>query len=316
MQLQLIDSNGSVIQTVKTNNKGFYKFKIYAAGDYVVRQVTPSGFIQTTPDLHQRRLPRARSIPAPNSWSYATGNNNPANGAVGPYAWDTIAPAGNLPFESPINLTGAPTDLSSVLKINYNNSVPTDITNSAGHQFQVQYPTTNTSDTITVNGVTSNLVNFHYHDPSEHTVNGGGYPLEEHFVNVSPTRSRVGPRRLPPARPAQRCARPDPDRDPGSRRVELQDGPPGRQLRRTAADEHAGLVLRGLADDSTAVADGELVRLLDAHHARLRPAPAIRGGRQGRWLPAQQPAGTAHRRPSVQRDRLRRELPERRSPTP
>jgi carbonic anhydrase len=185
VQLQLIASNGSVIQTVKTNNKGVYKFKITAAGDYVVRQVTPNGFIQTTPTF-TNVAPSGALNPAPNTWNYSTGNNNAANGSVGPYAWDTIAPAGNLPFESPINLTGPTTDLSSVLKINFNSSVPTDITNSAGHQFQVQYPTTNTSNTITVNGVTSNLVNFHFHDPSEHTVYGAGYPMELHFVNVNP----------------------------------------------------------------------------------------------------------------------------------
>ncbi len=186
VKLQLIDSGGTVIQTVTTNQKGVYKFKIFAPGDYVVRQVTPKGFIQTTPTF-TNTPPSGALNPAPNTWSYSTGNNNPANGPVGPYAWDTIAPAGNLPFQSPVNITGAPTDLSSVLKINYNSSVPTDITNSAGHQFQVQYPTTNTADTITVDGVTSNLVNFHYHDPSEHTTNGVGYPIEEHFVNVSPS---------------------------------------------------------------------------------------------------------------------------------
>ena len=166
------------------NNKGNYKLKRSTLAHYVVGQVTPSGFIQTTPTF-TNVAPTGALNPAPNAWSYATGSNNPANGAVGPYAWDTSA-RGEPAVESPINITGR-TPPSAVLKINYNSSVPTDITNSAGHQFQVQYPTTNTSDTITVNGLTSNLVNFHYHDQSEHTVNGLGYPIEEHFVNVNPT---------------------------------------------------------------------------------------------------------------------------------
>ena len=90
-----------------------------------------------------------------------------------------------MPFESPINLTGAPTNLSSVLSINYNSSVPTQIVNN-GHQFQVQFPTSNNpADTISVGGTVYNLSQFHYHDPSETTVNGQGYSMEEHFVNTS-----------------------------------------------------------------------------------------------------------------------------------
>src|SRR4051794_13317846 len=121
VKVELIDSNGNVTQTVKTNNKGNYKLKIFTPGAYVVRQLTPSGFIQTSPTF--ANVPPSGALnPAPNAWIYTTGNNNPANGAVGPYAWDTIAPAGKLPFESPVNINAAPTDLSSVLKINYGNS--------------------------------------------------------------------------------------------------------------------------------------------------------------------------------------------------
>ena len=35
------------------------------------------------------------------------------------------------------------------------------------------------------------LAQFHYHDPSEHTVNGRAYSLEEHFVNASATGGQV-----------------------------------------------------------------------------------------------------------------------------
>jgi carbonic anhydrase len=183
VKIQLIDPNGNVVETTRTNAKGNYKLKIFTPGPYVVRQVAPLGFIQTSPTFTD--VPPSGALnPPPNSWSYSTGNNNPANGPVGPYAWDTIAPAGDLPFQSPVNITGGPIDLSTVLSVNYNNSTPTDITNN-GHQFQVQYPTNNPSDTITVNGTVFDLAQFHYHDPSEHTVNGLGYPMEEHFVNTS-----------------------------------------------------------------------------------------------------------------------------------
>jgi carbonic anhydrase len=185
IKVQLIDSNGDVVQTHITNARGQYRFKVTANGAYVVREVTPIRFTQTSPTFAYT-APVGALAPGfgGNSWSYSTGNSNPANGPVGVYFWDTVAPAGNLPFESPINITVPPINLSPYLSINYNNSIPTDIVNN-GHQIQVQYSTPNPSDTINVGGQVFDLAQFHYHDPSEHTVNGHGYTMEEHFVNTS-----------------------------------------------------------------------------------------------------------------------------------
>jgi carbonic anhydrase len=185
VKVQLLDTDGRLAQTVKTNAKGMYKFNIFVNGAYTVREVVPKGFVQTTPTF--TLTPPSGALGAgfgSSSWTYTTGNSNPLNAAVGPYAWDTIAPAGDLPFQSPINLTGPAIDLSSVLSINYNNSVPTQVINN-GHQFQVQYPANNPNDTISVDGNTFNLAQFHYHDPSESTVFGHGYSMEEHFVNTN-----------------------------------------------------------------------------------------------------------------------------------
>jgi carbonic anhydrase len=183
VKVQLLDTDGRLAQTVKTNAKGMYKFNIFVNGAYTVREVVPKGFVQTTPTF--TLTPPSGALGAgfgSSSWTYTTGNSNPLNAAVGPYAWDTIAPAGDLPFQSPINLTGPAIDLSSVLSINYNNSVPTQVINN-GHQFQVQFPPDNPADTVSVGGQVFNLAQFHYHDPSETTVNGQGFSMEEHFVN-------------------------------------------------------------------------------------------------------------------------------------
>jgi carbonic anhydrase len=118
------------------------------------------------------------------SWNYLTGNSDPTLGPVGPAWWNTIAPAGAEPFESPIALTGPTVDLSQYVQVHYAGAVPTQILNNS-HQIQVQFPTTNSVDTITVGGVPFTLAQFHYHDPSEHTVNGQTYSLEVHFVNAS-----------------------------------------------------------------------------------------------------------------------------------
>jgi carbonic anhydrase len=184
IRVQLIDSQGDVVGYHLTNARGRYQFKIKANGPYVVREVTPKRFVQTSPTF-AHTAPQGSFAPGAgnSSWSYDTGNSNPAFGPVGVYAWDTVAPAGNLPFESPINITAPPIDLSKYLTITYNNAVPSDIINNS-HQIQVRFPGSS-SDSITVGGQEFELAQFHYHDPSENTVDGQGYSMEEHFVNTS-----------------------------------------------------------------------------------------------------------------------------------
>ena len=83
------------------------------------------------------------------------------------------------------SISSAPAiDLSPYLSIHYNTSTPTAIVNN-GHQIQVQFPADNPTDTITVGGQVFHLAQFHYHDPSEHTIRHHGYTMEEHFVNTS-----------------------------------------------------------------------------------------------------------------------------------
>ena len=182
VQVQLIDSTGATVARTQTNAKGDYVFKVRQNGAYVVHAVTPNHDAQTSPTF--AFVPPVGQQSPGSTWSYTTGNSDPANGPVGPYSWDTIAPAGDLPFQSPINITGPATDLSPYLTINYNTSTPSQLINN-GHQIQAQYPGNNPNDTITVNGQVFNLAQFHYHDPSETTVNGHGFTMEEHFVNVN-----------------------------------------------------------------------------------------------------------------------------------
>jgi carbonic anhydrase len=185
IQVQLIDASGTVAAKQFTNAQGNYGFKIRVDGAYVVREVTPRKFVQLSPTFSSS-APTGALVPGAtgSSWNYKSGNNDPSNGLpVGPAHWNTIAPAGNLPFESPINITGPTSDLSQVLTLNYDSSVPKAEVNT-GAQIQVQIPS-GTSDTITLNGHTFSLTQFHNHDPAENTVDGTIYPMEEHFVNVS-----------------------------------------------------------------------------------------------------------------------------------
>lgn len=49
-EVQLLDANGAVLQTETTNRYGYYRFDSLPAGDYRLRQVLQSGFVQTTTD--------------------------------------------------------------------------------------------------------------------------------------------------------------------------------------------------------------------------------------------------------------------------
>jgi carbonic anhydrase len=146
--VQLIGSRGHVVRTTWTNVCGQYQFEIPRDGPYVVRTVTQRQFLQTSPTF---------VYTAPTS-----------SGA-------------NLPFQSPINLTGPPIDLSKYLTVTYNNTEDGQVINTH-HDITVKVPSTS-SDTIDVGGRAFNLAAFHFHDPSEDQVDGKVYSMEEHFVN-------------------------------------------------------------------------------------------------------------------------------------
>jgi carbonic anhydrase len=184
VRVQLINPIGLVSQTTFTGPKGNYAFKVKFNGPYVVREVTPNGFVQTGPTFAST-APVGSYAPGRDmsSWNYRTGNNDPNLGPVGPANWATIAPEAAQPFGSPINITGPTIDLGQVLTVNYASSVPSRIVNN-GAQIQVQFPT-GSGNSITLGGQQFNLSEFHYHNPAETQVNGITYPMEEHFVNTS-----------------------------------------------------------------------------------------------------------------------------------
>ncbi|HMG16956.1 MAG TPA: carbonic anhydrase family protein [Saprospiraceae bacterium] len=81
--------------------------------------------------------------------------------------------------QSPVNIKGAieSPKLTDISK-NYSKST-THIVNN-GHTQQFNY---DAGSSIMVNGEKYNLLQFHTHTPSEHTINGKSYPMEIHFVH-------------------------------------------------------------------------------------------------------------------------------------
>lgn len=49
-----------------------------------------------------------------------------------------------------------------------------------GHTIQINYPG---GDTLTLGGTAYELVQYHFHNPSEHTVAGNPFPMEMHMVH-------------------------------------------------------------------------------------------------------------------------------------
>jgi carbonic anhydrase len=156
VKIQLINAQGKVAQTFTTNAQGNYVFNLTKPGAYVVHEVVPKGFVQITPST-------TKTAPV-----------------------ESPSPTGNEPFQSPININVKPINLDNVLRVNYPTTTPTKIVND-GHQIEVQYTPVSTSDFIVAGGTKYNLEQFHFHDPSETTVNGKKFTMEEHFVNASTT---------------------------------------------------------------------------------------------------------------------------------
>ncbi|MBN2891362.1 MAG: carbonic anhydrase family protein [Bacteroidales bacterium] len=81
--------------------------------------------------------------------------------------------------QSPINITGAVLGSNlSAIEFNYT-TTETEIENN-GHTIEF---VCNAGNKINIGGTEYELLQFHYHGLSEHTVNSNHYPLEVHFVH-------------------------------------------------------------------------------------------------------------------------------------
>jgi carbonic anhydrase len=120
------------------------------------------------------------SLPAPAAdedqphWGYG--------GAGNPTQWGLLTPEF---AQCEIGKEQSPIDVGSVIegdpvniKFNYQ-PTPLVVVNN-GHTIQVNYQP---GSTVTINGQTSQLIQFHFHTPSEHTVQGKAAAMELHLVH-------------------------------------------------------------------------------------------------------------------------------------
>jgi len=142
----------------------------------ITAPIEVGGMATEAHEAHGEEHTEEHSEEHPVHWSY--------DGEGGPEQWGALEPenvaCSNGASQSPIDLAGAAGDDLVDISFNYGES-PLKIHNN-GHTVQVDY---SEGSSITVDGVTYELKQFHFHTASEHTINGEQYPLELHLVHRS-----------------------------------------------------------------------------------------------------------------------------------
>jgi carbonic anhydrase len=113
-------------------------------------------------------------------WTYSS-PTGPSNwGGLTPYAYCTQS---NAPTQqqSPINVTSPTVNTGLKLASNYAGvQVPVEDT---GYTIEADYSPGSSQNTVTYGGKRYTLLQFHFHEKSEHTINGTGAPMEVHLVH-------------------------------------------------------------------------------------------------------------------------------------
>lgn len=115
--------------------------------------------------------------------AYASGSAHWGySGHEGPKHWgelsEKFAVCGSGKNQSPINLTGMVEADLAPISFSYKDS-SLDVVNN-GHTIKANY---DSGSSLTVDGHTYNLLQVHWHTPSENHIEGKSYPMEAHFVH-------------------------------------------------------------------------------------------------------------------------------------
>ncbi|MFQ5578860.1 MAG: carbonic anhydrase family protein [Anaerolineae bacterium] len=113
----------------------------------------------------------------PVHWNYESGEEGPDH--WGELSHD-FAACGEGTEQSPIDVPASATVNPADLTMNYQPTAVNILNN--GHTVQVNY---DSGSTLTVDGVDYNLLQFHFHALSEHTVGGNYADMEMHLVHQS-----------------------------------------------------------------------------------------------------------------------------------
>jgi len=116
----------------------------------------------------------AQETEAPAAWSYG-GDTGPANWASLDEAYKACAGT----RQSPVDLAADDEAQTVNIELDYEAAEGTLV--DTGHLVQVNVE----GGTMTIDGKAFALKQFHFHTPSEHTLNGNSYPAEAHLVHAA-----------------------------------------------------------------------------------------------------------------------------------
>lgn len=106
-------------------------------------------------------------------------------GETGPDNWGSLSPDYALcadgTAQSPIDVRDASALDLTPISFDYGDT-PDSVSNT-GHSIQVEVEA---GSRITYNGIAYDLLQFHFHAPSEHTIDGQAAAMEVHFVHKDP----------------------------------------------------------------------------------------------------------------------------------
>ncbi len=124
----------------------------------------------------QARADEPKKAEGEKHWSYTSG--------ITPLKWGQVAPTCGIgTHQSPVALsteTARPQPPPPPLVLTW--SKATGELSDSGHGEQVTLPP---GSFLTYGGTRYDLLQFHFHTPSEHTINGKASPMEVHFVHLS-----------------------------------------------------------------------------------------------------------------------------------
>ena len=104
-------------------------------------------------------------------------------GDEGPSHWAECTVDCGGTVQSPVDLKGEVADAALMSLGTHFEEVPVEVINN-GHTVEFEYEA---GSTFTVNGEDFDLLQFHFHTESEHTVNGTHYAMEAHLVHKNTT---------------------------------------------------------------------------------------------------------------------------------
>lgn len=104
-------------------------------------------------------------------------------GSTGPDNWGTLNAANRTcsigSQQSPIDISGPIDATQAPLELSWSKQPDTIVDN--GHTIQLNFTP---GDTLTIGGRTYGMVQFHFHHPSEHLLQGERFSMEAHFVHA------------------------------------------------------------------------------------------------------------------------------------